>query len=92
MDRGAWYATVHGAAKSRTRLSEFTVHQVGCYVSHWIQHGISVCACTCVSDLWTGQAHCMYFFQPHSLVVSCHLLSHLDLFRYIHMHETFVNI
>ena len=24
MDRGAWWGTVHGVAKSRTRLSEFT--------------------------------------------------------------------
>ena len=24
MDRGAWWAEVHGVAKSRTRLSEFT--------------------------------------------------------------------
>ena len=24
MDGGAWYATVHGVAKSRTRLSDFT--------------------------------------------------------------------
>ena len=24
MDRGAWWATVHGAAKSRTRLSDFS--------------------------------------------------------------------
>ena len=24
MDRGAWYATVHGVTKSRTRLSDFT--------------------------------------------------------------------
>ena len=24
MDRGAWWATVHGVARSRTRLSEFT--------------------------------------------------------------------
>ena len=23
MDRGTWYATVHGVAKSRTRLSDF---------------------------------------------------------------------
>ena len=28
MDRGAWRATVHGVAKSRTRLSNFT-HSVG---------------------------------------------------------------
>ena len=26
MDRGAWWATVHGVAKSQTRLSDFTVH------------------------------------------------------------------
>ena len=25
MDRGAWQATVHGVAKSRTRLSDFTI-------------------------------------------------------------------
>ena len=25
MDRGAWWATVHGIAKSRTRLSDFTL-------------------------------------------------------------------
>ena len=24
MDRGAWWATVHGVTKSQTRLSEFT--------------------------------------------------------------------
>ena len=27
MDRGAWWATVHGVAKSRTRLSNFTHSQ-----------------------------------------------------------------
>ena len=27
MDRGAWRATVHGVAKSRTRLSDFTSSQ-----------------------------------------------------------------
>ena len=26
MDRGAWWATVHGAAKSRTRLSGLTLN------------------------------------------------------------------
>ena len=26
MDRGAWRATVHGVAKSQTRLSDFTSH------------------------------------------------------------------
>ena len=28
MDRGAWWATVHGVAKSRTRLSDLTFHWV----------------------------------------------------------------
>ena len=26
MDRGAWWAAVHGVARSRTRLSNFTFH------------------------------------------------------------------
>ena len=26
MDGGAWWATVHGVAKSRTRLNDFTFH------------------------------------------------------------------
>ena len=29
MDRGAWRATVHGVAKSRTRLSDFTFTYLG---------------------------------------------------------------
>ena len=29
MDGGAWWATVHGVAKSRTRLSDFT-HSLTC--------------------------------------------------------------
>ena len=28
IDGGAWWATVHGVAKSRTRLSDFTQHRV----------------------------------------------------------------
>ena len=27
MDRGAWWATIHGVAKSRTRLSDFCVFE-----------------------------------------------------------------
>ena len=30
MDRGAWQATVHGAIKSQTRLSDFHFHQDIC--------------------------------------------------------------
>ena len=29
MDRGAWWATVHGVAKSQTRLSDFTFTKKG---------------------------------------------------------------
>ena len=28
MDRGAWWATIHGVAKSRTRLSDFSATSV----------------------------------------------------------------
>ena len=37
MEGGAWYATVHGVAKSRTRLSNFTS-----------LHFIYICVCVCV--------------------------------------------
>ena len=30
MDRGAWKATVHGAAKSQTRLSSYHLHIITC--------------------------------------------------------------
>ena len=29
MDRGAWWATVHGIAKSQTQLSDYHTHYVG---------------------------------------------------------------
>ena len=32
MDRGAWWATVHGVAKSRTQLSDFHFTSVLYYV------------------------------------------------------------
>ena len=34
MDRGAWWATVHGVAKSRTRLSDFTFFHYSYYYSN----------------------------------------------------------
>ena len=36
MDRGAWYATVYGVAKSRTRLSDFTSHVL--YSEFYLSH------------------------------------------------------
>ena len=51
MDRGAWWATVHGVKKSRTRLSDFTINihisWCGCMFSflwdkylgeEWLEH------------------------------------------------------
>ena len=32
MDGGAWWATVHGVAKSQTRLSDFTFHKGWLYL------------------------------------------------------------
>ena len=34
MDEGAWQTTVHGVAKSRTRLSNFTLMFLGFYPDH----------------------------------------------------------
>ena len=33
MDGGAWWATVHGVAKSRTRLSDFTFFHI-CFIDY----------------------------------------------------------
>ena len=44
---GAWQATVHGVAKSRTRLSDFTFHDV------YTQTRICVCdLCVLSSASW----------------------------------------
>ena len=37
MDGGAWLATVHGVARSRTRLSDFT------FTSHCISFSMMIC-------------------------------------------------
>ena len=37
MDRGAWWATVHGAAKSQTRLSNFTSLSLTCLLRTCMQ-------------------------------------------------------
>ena len=35
MDRGAWWATIHGVTKSRTRLSDFTSLHYTVLTSWW---------------------------------------------------------
>ena len=46
MDGGAWWATVHGVTKSRTRLSDFTftfsyVGPVSCVFTSWVPSGLT---------------------------------------------------
>ena len=36
MDRGAWWATAHGVAKSRTRLSDFALYIYEIYVCIYV--------------------------------------------------------
>ena len=40
MDRGAWWATVHGVAKSRTRLSDYTLSVAKLCVTPFRSHGL----------------------------------------------------
>ena len=43
MDRGAWWATVHGVAKSQTRLSDKahkTAFQGTCYCFHFMDENM----------------------------------------------------
>ena len=50
MDRGAWWATDHGVAKSQTRLSVFTFtffHSCSTRSVRWSQNGLSI---FCVSN------------------------------------------
>ena len=34
MDGGTWWAAVHGAAGSRTRLKRFSTHALSLYIPH----------------------------------------------------------
>ena len=61
MDRGAWWATVHGVAKSQTRLSNYH-----CHFHNWISHGKSLLHRPCpmnqtTSLLWT-QLYFLYWW------------------------------
>ena len=67
MDGGAWWATVHGVTKSRTRLSNFTftfikVNEHFCYLDLGKKiHGMHFLAKTT-----TGISIIMFFFFTHS--------------------------
>ena len=55
MDRGAWWATVHGVAKSQTQLSDKVPHSTNLTQVRWLSVVISLvslqilCVCVCVS-------------------------------------------
>ena len=59
MDREAWWATVHGVAKSRTRLSDFTFFfllSIYMYIYTYIQMvGIYTKSMTVVSRDWAEE-------------------------------------
>ena len=59
MDRGAWWAAVHGVAKSRTRLSDFT------FTFHF--HALEM--------EMTTPLHCSYLENPRNggSLVGCRL-------------------
>ena len=55
MVRGAWQSTVHGVAKSQTRLSKFTIIITKLYVTQKLIVYMDMCVCVL---LYT----CVYFF------------------------------
>ena len=63
MDRGAWWATVHGVTKSQIRLSNFTffLSSVPC--------GVCVCVCVCVCILYPLICWWTFFRFFHVLAV-----------------------
>ena len=68
MDWGAWWATIHGVAKSRTRLSNLCVCT------------ICVLSCSVVSNslwphgLWPARLLCPWDFPGKNGAVDCHFL------------------
>ena len=58
MNRGAWRGTVHGVAKSQTRLSDEVQHSTNLTQVRWLSVVISLvrlqilCVCVCVCVLY----------------------------------------
>ena len=69
MDRGAWWATVHGVAKSQTRLSDFTFTFMTRYVYMCAIEGMTL-------ERW--QLGCSLLFVLWEIM--CHLLMTRDFF------------
>ena len=56
MDGGAWWATVHGVTKSRTRLNDFTSWGLAVVFSPPLGEfpSVYVCVCVCVCVCLVG--------------------------------------
>ena len=75
MDGGAWWATVHGVAKSQTRLSDFTHTQPpNCHQHHQTRYLV---LCICITPGLTSQVpSCVFLVSRHpSLIDSAWLVS-----------------
>ena len=66
MDRGAWWATVHGIAKSQTRLSNFIFTLNGLLASSWkplLKKGPKTEITTEILNIQTiPREECIFFF------------------------------
>ena len=61
MDRGAWWATVHGVTKSQTRLSDFTfVHKI---IKYSLGAGVKP------SDVVSGSAYMHIYSSSQPVLV-----------------------
>ena len=72
MDREAWHAAIHGVAKSRTRLSNWT--ELNGTDTYWVTHDIVTLNLPCyfVSSVWSI-IFLFLLFHFHSYHVSLHL-------------------
>ena len=59
MDRGAWWATVHGVAKSQTWLNDTHTHTHTHTHAHTLLHCMSVSACFSLSDEQVQEFSCL---------------------------------
>ena len=69
MDRGAWWFTIHGVAKSHTLLSHYTTTTTSFFLTLWLSLLLSTdVMCFRLEKLWV-------FSQNFSCPVLCHLWS-----------------